>query len=74
MFISRTWLSYGGRLVLNVVIDYLYGGHDQEAWAFFDNEYQESDRDDVKADVIDAAKHDPFYQELLQRYQRQTTQ
>jgi len=46
-------------------------GRDQQAWAFYDREYQESDRDELKTDVIETAKHDPFYQELLQRYEGQ---
>ncbi len=59
------------RLVLNVVIAYLYAGRDQDAWEFYDREYQESDHDEVKADVIETAQHDPFYRELLDRYQNQ---
>jgi hypothetical protein len=59
------------RLVLDVVIAYLYAGRDQDAWEFYDREYKESDRDEVKADVIDTAKHDPYYEELVRRYQNQ---
>jgi hypothetical protein len=76
---SNTWkqdaepVSELRRLVLDVVIADLYAGHDREAWEFFDREYKESDRDEVKADVIATANHDPYYQELLQRFQNQRT-
>lgn len=52
------------REVLDVVIDYLYAGHDREAWAFFDVAYPAEDRDDVKKEVMEYVSHEPFYEAL----------
>jgi hypothetical protein len=55
------------RIVLNIALAYLYAGHEREAWDFFDREYRETDRDELKANIERRANADPFYRAVRNR-------
>ncbi len=47
--------------MLDLVLDYIYAGREDEAWAFFDREYKSPDKAEVKAKVEAVLKKSPAY-------------
>lgn len=50
--------------VLSVVLQYIYAGKDQEAWSFFEREYIQSDREQMKAKILAVLKNEAVYKYL----------
>jgi hypothetical protein len=57
------------QVVLDIVLAFLYAGHDTEAWAFFDREYPDQEKAQQKMYVERRAKSDPFFQAVRKRMQ-----
>jgi len=56
----------GGKLgaVLKVVLSYLYAGKEQEAWSFYESEYNLPDKEEIKGTVKEAVSKDNVYKVL----------
>lgn len=50
--------------VLNVVLTYTYAGKEQEAWAFYENEYDLADKEEMKTKIKDALGKDEVYKTI----------
>jgi hypothetical protein len=60
------------QVVLDVVLAYLYAGHDAEAWAFFDREYPKREKAQHKINIKRRVQSDPFFQAIRRRMQAAT--
>jgi len=50
--------------VLKVVLSYLYAGKEQEAWSFYESEYNLPDKEEIKGTVKEAVSKDNVYKVL----------
>jgi hypothetical protein len=46
---------------LDILLDYIYAGKEKEGWAWFEKEYKESRKREVKASVIATLQHSTAY-------------
>ena len=53
--------------VLRVFLKKIYTGDEENAWKFFNTNYQLSDRIEVKSDIRKALRHDPIYRSIYKR-------
>ncbi len=50
--------------VLEVVLTYLYAGKEQEAWSFYESEYNLPDKDEMKVEIQKALSKNVIYKAL----------
>ena len=55
--------------VLDVVVRYLYAGSGEEAWAFYDQNYNLDNKDSLRAQLKDKLKQDVLYREISNQSQ-----
>jgi hypothetical protein len=55
--------------VLDVVLRYLYAGRKDEAWAFYDQNYNIEDKESLRAQLKDKLKQDVLYREVSNQSQ-----
>ena len=55
--------------VLDVVLRYLYAGRKDEAWAFYDENYNVEDKESLRAQLKDKLKQDVLYREVSNQSQ-----
>lgn len=62
---------YGDHLsgVLRVVLAYVYAGKAQDAWLFYDQQYQMQDKIEMKSKILDKLKADKIYQFIYSQQQ-----
>jgi len=53
--------------VLCVFLDRVYAGREADGWRFFNVEYRESDRNEIKGDLEKAFRSDPIYRSIYLR-------
>lgn len=46
---------------LDILLRYVYAGHEQEGWAFFDAKYNLPDKTETKRKIIAELEHEPVY-------------
>lgn len=56
----------GGKFgaILNVVLTYIYAGKEREAWAFYENEYNLADKEEMKTKIKDVLGKDEVYKTI----------
>lgn len=54
-------------LVVQVVLDYVYAGKEPEAWAFFDQEYRLSDKEEMRGKIKEKLAGDQVYEYIYGR-------
>ena len=50
--------------VLHIVLRYIYAGKDQEAWSFFEREYTQADKEQMKAKILAVLQDEAVYKYL----------
>ncbi len=55
--------------VLDVVLRYLYAGKRDEAWAFYDQNYNVEDKESLRSQLKDKLKQDALYREITNQSQ-----
>jgi len=56
---NAEWFYLSSRL--DIALDYIYAGKEQEAWSFFDKEYRRPDKEEMKTKIRAVLKKQPVY-------------
>jgi hypothetical protein len=65
---DRAYELHTRSAVLDVVLRYLYAGRKDEAWAFYDQNYNVEDKESLRTQLKDKLTQDAIYREITDQY------